>query len=105
MYSSISLPKTLALYVATLAFFFMVLVIARQISPDASLFTQFTVIVITWASCGYYLNRALLHPLIDADHSMNATIHNQSSIKISCFVWWPIKYPELIVRIFFIRHM
>ncbi|WP_314436798.1 hypothetical protein [Massilia timonae] len=103
MYPTVSFAKTLALYLTGVIFCFAVLYVSHHVAPDAPFFAQLIVIVLAWSLCGYGLNRQVLHPLIQNDTSLWATIDSQSNIKIACFFWWPIKYPELIVRLFFVR--
>jgi len=104
MYPRISLGSAAFLYLGAICIWLFAAFIANLIAPGA-LLAQAVVLLLAWAACGYGLNRLVLHPLIEDDHSVLATLHSQSSIKMACFLWWPIKYPELILRVFFVRHV
>lgn len=93
------------LYLLAVSGWITVMYLAQQVAPDASFLMQLFVLVLSWLGCGYAPNRPVLHPLIEEANSPMATIDSQSRIKMACLLWWPIKYPELIVRVFFTRHV
>lgn len=105
MYPIFTLSRALGMYLFAVFCWFLIQYVGHQISPDSPFIIDVLVALIPWLLGGYYLNRLILHPLIESDDGLFANIHSQSSIKMACFVLWPIKYPELIVRIFFIRHV
>lgn len=91
--ASISLRKSIGIYTAFIAVFFIMLNLALTT-------TWFPGIVafVTYVAFGFALNRVVLRGLIEW-HPMYNTVENVSRAKLSSFALWPLSYASLFFKL------
>jgi len=90
---SMSLRKSIGIYVAFLAAFFLLVKLAISTTWFPGIIAFFA-----YLAFGFLLNRIVLRGLIEW-HPMYNTVGDVSSAKLSSFFLWPISYANLLFRL------
>jgi len=86
--------KIYAICVAILTVAVLIAISLKSVSPE----TSSCLSLISYCSCGIYLNRKVLRNLVEW-HFMYNDVENVSSSKLTMATLWPFSYPALFIRL------